>query len=184
MLEEASAIVKNFWQNNLIKASELQLSKLEMPSSTKKFMLDTGVPTVAHSQADLYVRFRPYEDFTKRDFNGETFVIVGKDDFNHVAIKALDGSIWFIDTNDSNLATYANSELAYLLAFIAIFNERAIKTSPQRDQLIYDPEKLHEISQLTAASLQREFNHFDSTALLDSESIWSALLDEIELGVV
>jgi hypothetical protein len=113
-------------------------------------------------------------------YEGDDYMILGDNEGSKIGIHIKTGNMYFLDAASSSSIQrrWMNSDIAKFLLFLKIFlSYRPLLVDAMEAEA--DEDKILEI----VDNIEQQFNQVDSKALLDEESYWSVMLEQVKDGL-
>lgn len=113
-------------------------------------------------------------------YHGDDYIILGNNESSKIGIHKKTENIHFIDETPSSSIQirFINSDIAKFLIFLKIY----LSYRPQLVDAMEVEDSEEKLLELVH-NIKQHFNQIDSKALLDEESYWSVILEQVEDGL-
>lgn len=170
--------IMNFWdEDDLVTIKDSILDQFDLSQETKKVLSSIGLPMNAEEikEDPFYIHFYNEPSLVQ----GDDYIILGDNEGSKIGIYSKTEELYFLSADPVSIQRrFINSDIGKFLMFLKIY----LSYRPQLVNAMEcedDEEKRLEI----VDNIKRQFNQVDSKALLDEESYWSVILEQVEDGL-
>lgn len=171
--------IMKFWnEDDLVTINDELLHQFDLSQDTKMILSSIGLPINAEDikEDPFYINF--YEEPKMELGNqGDDYVILGDNEGCKIGIYSKTDNLYIIDIY-SSIRRFINTDIAKFLMFLKIYlsyRPHLVRAMEVED----DEEKVLKI----VDNIKQKFNQLDSKALLDEESYWPVILEQVEDGL-
>ncbi|MBN2911011.1 SUKH-4 family immunity protein [Polycladomyces sp. WAk] len=172
--------ISGYWdKDDLVTISRELLDPFDLAYDTKIVLSSIGLPMNVEEVKEhpFYINF--YHEPEMGLYCGDDYIIIGDNESSKIGIHKKTGNIHLIEETPAACVQirFINSDIAKFLMFLKVY----LSYRPQLvDAMGEDDEK-----KLFAIvdHIKQRMNQMDSKALLDAESYWSVILEQVEDGL-
>lgn len=181
-METLNKEIMNFWdEDDLVTINHEFLDPFDLSQETKMVLSSIGLPMNVEEikGTPFYIHFYNKPKLELNLYQGEDYIILGDNEGSEIGIHSKTEELYFFSADPASIQRrFINSDIAKWLMFLKIYLS-------YRPQLVNAMEVEDDEDKVLAIvdHMKRKFNQVDSKALLDEESYWSVILEQIEDGL-
>lgn len=170
--------IKEFWGDHLVTINHEILDQLDLSQVTKTLLSSIGLPVNSEKVkgSPFYLHFYDKPKI-KLDDQGDRYLIIGDNEGNELGIHLRTSRLYYIDSCFDRGKRFINVDISKFLMFLKIY----LNYQPQMISAMEmdNEERLLGIVE----KIKQQFHQVDGKALVDEETYWSVILEQVEDGL-
>lgn len=165
--------IVNFWgYDNLKRWSESNLRNVNIPQSSKRFLMDVGLPC----KEDWLLRFDHEADQLPRLPNKDNYCRIGFDDFVPICLdEKRDGCVIVVETEVGGTERFINSSVERFGEFLVLYEMyRRSPSSISERQLL----------NVIIPQIEERMRKIDPNAFKNVENYWPVIIEQMNDGLL